>query len=651
MDKSPSQNTVQNFNASDQVNIPGPLIRRALSTTVKNEIHRISIDKRKSNLSSRSYLKQKYRIYHQCNTRKTVLMPIIKSGTRSVSENSPTIARNQAASRFIKHDGAHGRSKGGLQQNSSDTIGNSKDMRNDSPRFEQPHSEKLPSSVLSGESLLIDIPLGVEDRVERLIKAASLRCYVPSFFTDTTLPRAYAIYIAMPPSLAKTKYEQEAYQWSYEWLRRLKSSGFRQIKDLLPVSKLTFVLHDIDAPEILLNKCIEIVQTLRLLGHVPLGKSHRATINRSGILFGSRIKDGKFEEKNTSTSGKDTLKHASNRLAVKEPFLSVVNEPVTKSDDTNIGEKELIPASYQMLDQIVSEGSWCNVNAAAEDLIVHAAFIVCSDDDGGDDEAGMGQEAYLRFAQQVLRSKSKEDRCKIVQNRFRKALAVSTPYVAHLHQRSCYTVLELAKSDLATTDMPLPLQQQVDALISSAVAMSANSRKAYLSNKSLEINRRELLVPLLFDPKFQRSPFDPSGRPPRAATISEIARHREIPLFESSRNDDLPYGIWDSLHNQNSHNYLISKKGSHSIISLDSSGRKPFYQCNFSNCGMRFGRLLNLLKHEKTHSLGAYNEFRINPQIFYDSDVISTTDLFRRRKDAKVSLSAQVIESLDSLRK
>jgi hypothetical protein len=51
----------------------------------------------------------------------------------------------------------------------------------------------------TGQSLFLDIPLGREDVIDRLIQAAAIRCYIPDFFPTTKSPfEAYTIYLQMP---------------------------------------------------------------------------------------------------------------------------------------------------------------------------------------------------------------------------------------------------------------------------------------------------------------------------------------------------------------------------------------------------------------------------------------------------------------------
>ena len=113
--------------------------------------------------------------------------------------------------------------------------------------------ESLISHSQYGGNLLLDVPSGIQDSIERLLHAAALRCYVPAFFhgvddrrkaddreftldfTDdgdhikednegkiirrpsphsATDESSYEIYLKMPMGLAKMKYELECKRWS-----------------------------------------------------------------------------------------------------------------------------------------------------------------------------------------------------------------------------------------------------------------------------------------------------------------------------------------------------------------------------------------------------------------------------------------------------
>lgn len=69
------------------------------------------------------------------------------------------------------------------------------------------------SSKFPGLSLQKDLPMGMEDTVERMMRAASIRSFVPTTMTVTfdNAFSAFEHFLELPPSLAKVRYEQEAW--------------------------------------------------------------------------------------------------------------------------------------------------------------------------------------------------------------------------------------------------------------------------------------------------------------------------------------------------------------------------------------------------------------------------------------------------------
>ena len=88
-----------------------------------------------------------------------------------------------------------------------------------------------------GESLLVDIPKGIDDTMERLIHAASLKCFIPEFSNCETSEEAYELYLQLPPGLAKMRYEVEARRWTQPAINKLRVKGVVNIKDALPMNK------------------------------------------------------------------------------------------------------------------------------------------------------------------------------------------------------------------------------------------------------------------------------------------------------------------------------------------------------------------------------------------------------------------------------
>jgi len=171
-------------------------------------------------------------------------------------------------------------------------------------------------AVEPGISLLIDIPQGLNDTIERLMHAAALRCYVPDFFQGVTVSDeledtddglnelaleqseeqhiallqarkraqnnnnpnanaeyAYQMYLQMPFGLAKMRYEVQCKKWAQGPINRMKIKGLSYLHDVSPVSKFVMCMKSVDTPRVLLNKCVDIYVELKHMGkNVVLGK-------------------------------------------------------------------------------------------------------------------------------------------------------------------------------------------------------------------------------------------------------------------------------------------------------------------------------------------------------------------------------------------
>lgn len=179
-------------------------------------------------------------------------------------------------------------------------------------------------AVEPGISLLIDIPQGLNDTIERLMHAAALRCYVPDFFQGVTVSEeledtndglndlaldqseeqhiallqarrkaqnnnnlnanaeyAYQMYLQMPFGLAKMRYEVQCKKWAQGPINRMKIKGLSYLHEVSPVSKFVMCMKSVDTPRVLLNKCVDIYVELKHMGKsVVLGKVDSNSITK-----------------------------------------------------------------------------------------------------------------------------------------------------------------------------------------------------------------------------------------------------------------------------------------------------------------------------------------------------------------------------------
>lgn len=289
---------------------------------------------------------------------------------------------------------------------------------------------------LRGQSILIDIPLGIEDSIENLLHAAALRCYVPEFFVPGTdnLKTAFQVYLALPAkSLGKIRYETEAFKFSQGAINKLKMKGLLNIRDTMPTSKFIMFMREVESPQVLTTTCIDLLNTLKAIGSTAAkGFSHGVSKHRAEKLLAGEgtlaqvkkardvntgrngVQRGSEDELNAPDSVSD-LESASRVVRFDDisedrdgteslgdvPFSSDPNDfdaqmaliykklegdandsesvKIRKQLNTAIERKnkEARQVANKMLEALVQDGPWNSLNASVDDIILHAAFLTC----------------------------------------------------------------------------------------------------------------------------------------------------------------------------------------------------------------------------------------------------------------------------------
>ena len=204
--------------------VPGPLLRRAVTATVKEAVDE-ELSRQKNNTSRSVKLIEGYREAYggaydvlteseerKAAARTTARGPPTSSRTKS-APNTVAVSVTSVNSRTVAQKGSgSGGSPGKAKAASADWLtvaahahnvptdsrkmvlnygpGSSGDS---SPAAVPPGKFKTDSEAINrlaaafvkvelGETLLVDIPRGLDDTVESLLHAAALRCYVPEFF-------------------------------------------------------------------------------------------------------------------------------------------------------------------------------------------------------------------------------------------------------------------------------------------------------------------------------------------------------------------------------------------------------------------------------------------------------------------------------------
>ena len=413
------------------------------------------------------------------------------------------------------------------------------------------------TKALPGESYLLDIPKGVEDSIERLMRAAALRIYKPEFF-DGDYNQAYKTYLQLPNGLPKIRYEAEAWRACQGYINKLRNKGFKEINDILPFSKFGLFLKGVETPPDLISKCSEIVRELIAMDNAIKGTGHKHSMDQTGLVTGGvgtvrQVLDAKFiikaKRAENERYGIDDDNEYDDVLA-EESLFEEEMKLIKPADGPDI----TLPNRF--LDTMVEQGEWSNLNALAEELLLHAAFMIVpytSRDKvtGAETVMPMGQYSFKEFTAAMQVMESAKERREATRSRFRAALLMSTPYSLSLKADGVHTVQDLVKINLPDLNMPEVYMEQVESFLNVAVSLAVESKIAPTLRDFTKPNKvGEFSVPALFDPRFQLSPYDPYGRPPRLGPIkNNIKKKTKAEREEEKRQKiaaaEIPKGLWD----------------------------------------------------------------------------------------------------------
>lgn len=464
--------TIKGSNAEKKIP-PGPLIRKALETTVQVEVtNQLNI-----------LMNGHYRSRRLANDIKSVY------GPESVVEKKSGVKLPSLGSKKKKSfDGKEYKPVGKIQATHKDWLTDTAQNADQVATNALVNKETTAEVVQPGLSLLLDIPRGLEDSIERLIHAAALRCYVPDFFRgapkvankssndgntqqmvneeeedmslasldskkrrkkreesiyneDNADPKyAYEMYLQMPIGLAKMRYELECKKWSQGVINRLRVKGLNYLTEVYPVSKFIMCLKSVDAPRLLINKCVDIFVDLKNMGKAPLG-SIAGTANPIINPPESKVildEDGDVYNPTSTTALSDSLPKPilSNRGAAlalqaaadagstmaksKQKSITFQNttSPVKSTAELQIEDEQfpshqmisydnqedanrrnslstigsqssastllvkpppLLEQASQMLQNMienVNQADWCSLQAQVEDIFIQAAFLI-----------------------------------------------------------------------------------------------------------------------------------------------------------------------------------------------------------------------------------------------------------------------------------
>jgi len=141
--------------------------------------------------------------------------------------------------------------------------------------------------AMPGLSIVKDLPGGLEDTVERLVRAAGLRVFVPDGMVPAGTPPALAFqqFRGLPAdSLARVRWEVLLGEWCMPVVDKLRARGCLSIKDLLPMKRFVALAHQISMPQALSASCRGCIRELRSSGIKPIGRGVLHTKERFGHI-------------------------------------------------------------------------------------------------------------------------------------------------------------------------------------------------------------------------------------------------------------------------------------------------------------------------------------------------------------------------------
>ena len=523
-----------NLGPGNDTSVPGPLLRRAVSATVKEGIvrekknQRVDVDP------------MDYPGSHKARQKEEAA-----SGKSRPGQGS---AKKKQAIKMVNGKPVKSKPKKGEPSPKGKMYATTTDWSWASATGTLTHEIPPPPDprvIHPGESLLIDIPKGLDDQLERMIHCISLVTYIPEFSNAESAEEAYELYKTMPNGLAKMRYEIEAHKWCQPQINKLRLKGIHTIRDGLPMNKFRQYLNSVDVPLPVVGMAVKWVKLLQAMGDLPAGKVHTDTADRqadvkAGIGTVGQLKNVGIKSPTKDGGAGSSKKVVAVQLADGTTVYQEESETSSKPQDGDtvmvngvevkvetkpvVGDEE---TAGKVLLNLVEGGEWASLSAKAEDLLLHAAFLVVPHSTVRVDKFGthedfteMGHQAFKLHTKALQRYDSEDERREAVRKRFRAALLLSTPFSLRLKTEGILTVQDLVKSAEIVTKLNLPpqLHTQVESMLSTAVGAAVSAKQAPTIRDHCDTAAETFTVPMIYDQKFQRGPFDPYGKPPRFIT-------------------------------------------------------------------------------------------------------------------------------------
>lgn len=122
---------------------------------------------------------------------------------------------------------------------------------------------RVNAANLFHEDPALDLPLGLDEPVLRLLRCAVLRAFVPTNAPPGSSPSdAFARYVSMPPCLAKVEHERQAFAHADHIAVGLRQWGIKFCRDLLPWEEKAELMEQAGMGAELRRVCEEVLSGL-----------------------------------------------------------------------------------------------------------------------------------------------------------------------------------------------------------------------------------------------------------------------------------------------------------------------------------------------------------------------------------------------------
>lgn len=171
------------------------------------------------------------------------------------------------------------------------------------------------SSRFSGESVRTDVPCGLDDTVERFMRAVSIRCFVSNFwkiqYGIVTGIDAHSRFLGLDSCLEKIQHERQSWAWVKLYIDQLHDKGITSIMDLIEVSsKITNLLKTLEPQpsDEFLGICGDLLSTLRTLEPLRLNRKDKIAKKfaefRGKLIYQATSDDDEEHDQFSNLAGK-----------------------------------------------------------------------------------------------------------------------------------------------------------------------------------------------------------------------------------------------------------------------------------------------------------------------------------------------------------